>query len=431
MNARELPTRLTLEQFNQQATDLVKIFQSGDLDAIGRFKEFYSDSHKFSAEKIREALSEQIQRDHPYVVDKPGTFSHSDAQLFIAHEFGFEDWSALANHVEALTDANSLTAIFEDAVDAIVTGDAAKLSSLLRMNPEIISQRSTRVHHATLLHYISANGVEDYRQKSSMNAVEIAKVLLDSGAEVDATADTYGGGTYQTTMNLLVSSCHPANAGVQTGLVETLVEYGAAINGLDDDGSPLITALAFHYKDAGETLATRGARVDNVLAAAGLGREDLVRSFVDDNGELRPEVPLTKVRWLGVEENSRGHLELALIWAAGFGHLNIVDFLATANVDLSAKDNQGMTALHWAAWYGHLDVIELLLNRGAPLEVENNYGGTVLSSTVYASVNSGLDVDYVPVIDRLLAGGARIERVGYPSGNRRVDEVLERHRAKQ
>ena len=45
------------------------------------------------------------------------------------------------------------------------------------------------------------------------NAVAIATMLLDAGAGVDVLADTYGGGVAQTTLNLLVSSAHPAHAG--------------------------------------------------------------------------------------------------------------------------------------------------------------------------------------------------------------------------
>ena len=45
-------------------------------------------------------------------------------------------------------------------------------------------------------------------------------LLLEAGAEVDALADLYGG--QYTTMSMLVSSCHPANAGVQVALVDTL-----------------------------------------------------------------------------------------------------------------------------------------------------------------------------------------------------------------
>ena len=129
----------------------------------------------------------------------------------------------------------------------------------------MIRQRSRRVHHVTLLHYVAANGVEDFRQKTPKNAVEIARFLLDAGAEPDALADTYGGDTLQTTMNLLVSSAHPAAARLQSAIAEVLLDYGAAVNGVADDESPLMTALRFGYIDPAETLARRGARVDAIV----------------------------------------------------------------------------------------------------------------------------------------------------------------------
>src|SRR5215510_15506896 len=48
------------------------------------------------------------------------------------------------------------------------------------------------------------------------NAVEIARALLQAGAEPDALADMYGVGC--TTMSTLVSSDHPAQAGLQVAL---------------------------------------------------------------------------------------------------------------------------------------------------------------------------------------------------------------------
>src|SRR5262249_17555376 len=143
---------------------------------------------------------------------------------------------------------------FEAAAEAIVGGDEATLAALL-LDPELASARSARRHHATLLHYVAANGVEDFRQKSPPNAVAIATLLLDAGAAVDALADTYGGGPAQTTLNLLVSSVHPARAGVQVALVELLADRGAALEGLAGDGSPLLTALSFGYPAAAEALA--------------------------------------------------------------------------------------------------------------------------------------------------------------------------------
>jgi ankyrin repeat protein len=140
-------------------------------------------------------------------------------------------------------------------------------------NPDLVHARSARVHGATLLHYVAANGVEDFRQKTPPNALAVARFLLEAGAEVDGLANTYGGDKYQTTMNLLVSSTHPAEAGLQAPLVHLLLDFGAAINGLDDDGSPLLTAMAFDYGESVDALARRGARIDNVVTAAAVGRE--------------------------------------------------------------------------------------------------------------------------------------------------------------
>ena len=54
-------------------------------------------------------------------------------------------------------------------------------------------------------------------------------MLLDAGAEVDAFAAMYG--EPSTPMSMLVSSCHPADAGLQVALAEKLLNYGAAIEG--------------------------------------------------------------------------------------------------------------------------------------------------------------------------------------------------------
>src|SRR5207245_10590336 len=188
---------------------------------------------------------------------------------------------ALVEHVEAVTRDGSPVFQFESAVEAVITGELATLESLVCENPELVRARSTRVTHfdppvhgATLLHYVAANGVEGYRQKTPKNAFEVAKLLLDAGAEPDALAGMYGG--QHTTMSMLVSSCHPAKAGVQVALVDLLLDYGAAVEGRGSGKwvSPLATALAFGYHDAAEALVRRGARVDTLAAAAGLGRLD-------------------------------------------------------------------------------------------------------------------------------------------------------------
>jgi hypothetical protein len=189
--------------------------------------------------------------------------------VVVAHEYGFESWADLAEFTDAIRRDRSVEC-FETAVDAVISGDVAVLLSLLKQNPELVRARSTRRHHATLLHYVAANGVEGGRQMTPSNAVEIAKTLLDAGAEVDALADMYEAKC--TTMSMLVSSETPAEAGLQAALAETLIDYGAALNGPGSKWqSAVLTALAFGYLSTAEALARHGAPRDHIAAVAGLG----------------------------------------------------------------------------------------------------------------------------------------------------------------
>jgi hypothetical protein len=428
MDALELPPHPNLAQYRKQAKDLLRAARQGDPDALRRI------------------------RHCPRLSVEPGGTARAavlaDAQHVVAREHAFASWPTFAAHVEALAHQNAPVARFEAAADAVIAGDLAALDQVLREDPALARARSTRTHRAMLLHYVAANGVEDYRQRTPTNAVAVARALLAAGAIVDASAETYGGGPWQTPLNLLVSSVHPARAGVQAALVDALVDHGAAVDGVADDGTPLLTALAFHHPAAAAALARRGARVETLPAAAGLGDEARVRALLAldvgrerATGPTRPRRTARPMpRWLRLPRDAGAERARALGWAAAFGHRRVVELLADAGVPLDAADADGMTALHWAAWLGHGDVIDALLARRAPLEARNRYGGTVLGSTVWAALHGGraLDnprpdalptVDYPPVIERLLAAGARPDEAPFPSGHARVDAVLARYRS--
>ena len=160
-------------------------------------------------------------QEHPpaYVPSGPGPhYAGADARTIIAREHDFESFDAFARHLEARSNSASLVSQFESAVEAIISGDLTTLERLLRLNPALVRARSARRHHATLLHYVGANGVEGFRQKTPKNAVEVAEMLLKAGAEVDAVAEMYGGST---TLGLVATSIHPWLAGVQGALMET------------------------------------------------------------------------------------------------------------------------------------------------------------------------------------------------------------------
>lgn len=442
MDTLPLPSRPNLEQYKKRAKDLVAAAKLKDPGAVRAWATEWLETlaklldvtitpfvqHSFdrAVEQIEERVREKSEQ-----ARASGTkFTLADAQFLIAQAHSFENWAEFANHLERPFKGDARGREFEAAVDAVVGGDLPTLESLVRRHPDLVRARSARVHRATLLHYVAANGVEDFRQKTPSNAVAIARFLLEAGAEVDALAETYGGGKAQTTMNLLVSSTHPAEAGLQSALVEVLLDFGAAINGVEDDGSPLMTALGFWYGETAETLARRGARLDSPVAAASVGRLDLVRSFVVDRGTLAPGVRLFETRWFTTPRDPKAHIEMAFASACHFKRTAVAEFFLEIGVDLAAKDKDDMTALHWAAANGSMDLVSKLLERGAPLEVKNTWGGTVLDSTAYFAVFQPVEaVNYSAVLETLIAAGANIGVLrGYPPGNELIDDLLQRHR---
>ena len=135
-------------------------------------------------------------------------------------------------------------------------------------------------------------------------------------------------------MSLLVSSTPPAKAGVQVPLVHVLIDHGAAVTPTGEGHwtSPLITALVFGFADAARALVERGAPVDTLAAAAGLGRIDTCR------------------RMLPSASADDRHRALAL--AAQLGHPEIVALLIDAGEDPNRFNPPGThahsTPLHQA-----------------------------------------------------------------------------------
>lgn len=285
-----------------------------------------------------------------------------DARLVLARAHDYGSWDDLVAHVTALRDERSPVHAFEHALEALVSGDEAGLRARLRADPELVRARSSRVtpfdppvHRATLLHYVAANGVEGARQRTPANAVALARLLLASGAEVDALAELYGGRC--TTLSLLVSSAPPAAAGLELALVELLLDAGADPEGRGTGRwlAPLMTALAFGHRAAAELLVRRGARADTLPAAAGLGHADCA-------ARLLPRA--------APEERHR-----ALALAAQHGHAAIVRALLDAGEDPGRFNPPGLhahsTPLHQAALAGHAETARLLVARGARLDLRD------------------------------------------------------------
>ena len=220
------------------------------------------------------------------------------------------------------------SALFERAADAAVDGDVATLEGLLRTKPVLATARSARPHRCTLLHYLGANGIEDYRAKTPANAVEIIEALLAAGADPNASCCTYRGGPDETTLGLLTSSGHPRAAGLTVSMVAALANGGA-----------------------------RTPDVYRLLA-------DLVERMPEEVDGFDPDSVVARQ---------------AVVECAGLREREMLFALLDAGVDINSRRGDGATALHQAALDGDTGLVHELLERGADLSLRDRvYDGTAV-----------------------------------------------------
>jgi len=340
-------------------------------------------------------------------------YRKGDARTIIANEHRFKAWDDFSAFKRHLSDPSSPVARFERAVDAIVAGDAATLEQVLRQHPDLIRATSARTHHSVLLHYVGANGIESWRQRTPKNAVEIARMLLDAGAEVDAGADMYGPGC--TTLGLTATSMHPKNAGVLYDLLDLLLARGAMLTvpGAGSQHALVNGCLANGRAEAAEYLAAKGAPLD-LEGAAGVGRLDLVKSFFGADGTMAATATV-KQMYEGFN------------WACEYGRTEIVEYLLDHGVDVNALTGPNThIGVHWAAYGAHLDILKALLTRAPKLDARDKaFGATPLGWAMHGwwerQGDAARQEPYYEVIALLVAAGAPVEKEWLSKENASAD----------
>jgi hypothetical protein len=396
---KPLPVRSSSEPYQKQAANLITAFAGSDPGAVRSIRQHHPRLPGRANTNDRNPITKKDIREAGLTVQ--------DAQTVVARWHGFAGWAELVKHTSALKQKESGVLAFELAVEAVIVGDLQTLKALLREHPQLIKARSTREHHATLLHYVGANGVEGYRQKTPKNAVRVLDVLLSAGAEVDADLDYGGSGrkiyperTGSTTLGMVATSVHPAAAGVQLALLKKLCEAGASVNGVPGGWNPLLAALHNGRGAAAEFLAKRGARLD-LEGAAGTGRLGAVKSFFKKDGSLRAKT-------------TREQMEMGLMWACEYGRISVVQFLLDRDIDVAAQP-RGETGLHWASYGGHREIVRLLLERGASLDIrDKSFGGTPLGWMLHGwcyPPPGAKGADYYGVASLLVKAGARLDSI--------------------
>ncbi len=189
---------------------------------MGRFPTIYEHLKALSArmwegvQANKEAVLQEISNYHWSYLGRPTSdlsrigLTEADCRQTIANEYGFRRWTEVA-HMSIPYDQK-----FESLVNAVLEGSLNAVRNYITENAELLNQKSAYGHKASLLHYTVSNGVEFWRQQVPENLPEIARFLVDSGANKNAKMLVYGG--EYTASELLLSSAHPQNAGVLEAL---------------------------------------------------------------------------------------------------------------------------------------------------------------------------------------------------------------------
>jgi ankyrin repeat protein len=355
---RTLPPHPSLDQLKIQANELHRAHRDRDPSAAGRIAAHHPEMKSWPIEAV---------------LDKP--LALADAQLVIAREYGFRNWAELKHRVELSAEIEQLQPHpgFDAALAALDAGDVDWLRRLIAADPSLVHARTNLgppygyFSGATLLHHVAGN---PYRDKPlPPNIVDIARVLLDAGADVHGRTLGPNGGD---TMGLLVTGKQASDMGVTGPLMDLLRERGAHLDLKRDDA--LDASLANHSPAAAEKIIELGAKAD-VLAAAALGRMDLLRSFFGRDGRL-----LSRPRRHRKEMPERDAIGLAVLYAYVRGQREAVDFLLEKDGNWDVIGVNNGTALHRAAWNGDLEMVQRLVGKGANISNRDNpFNSTPLS----------------------------------------------------
>ena len=257
-----------------------------------------------------------------------------------------------------------MEAKFHPAIAAVKSGDLEKFKTLIAADPSLATARSSK-SHPTLLQCVVLDG------KDKPDNVEMARVLIDAGADVDEP---------------LGSAASIDNRAV----AELLLDCGAAIDG-NGGWSPLEEALYWNNRNVIALLIERGAKVQNLRTAAALGRTDLIESYFNADGSLKPEAGKINWPWGDLDTIARSNHPAK-------GKQSLID-----RVNSWSQDRQGIVnnAFVYACMHGHIEAAKLLLNKGAQINVVPggfDYAGTGLH---YAALNG-----HRAMVEFLLANGA-------------------------
>jgi ankyrin repeat protein len=278
---------------------------------------------------------------------------------------------------------------------------------------------------------VNAPGGDGKRPLHFARNLEVAKTLVDHGAQIDAkdidhesTPAQYLIGEHQDVVQFLIDRGAKTDLFMAAALGDlALVERHLKQN--PDSIRQRIDNAIFPMSNprAGGTIYfwTLGREVSPHQVAKKFGREDVLFLLFQQSPL---EIQLINYCWVhdeaAVKRLVAGHPNLASQLkpaesrtlpdaARGRDHASLRLFLE-AGLPIDARGQHNATALHWAAWHGDAKSVELLLHHHAPLELkDSDFNATPLHWAMHGSENGWFcqEGNFAEVARLLLKAGAK------------------------
>jgi ankyrin repeat protein len=272
-------------------------------------------------------------------------------------------------------------------------------------------------HESTAAQYMACS--RDYGEWHEPYRHEVARFLISRGAETDLMMASAIG---DLALVERILNDDPETVRITVGernFPKRDPKSGGSIYffGFGITKSPHMVARQFGHTEVYNLLMQRSPVWLRLINAAEAGDGDFCRRLVAGHPQLFQKLSPAASR--------------RIVGAAVRNNTAAVELLLELGWPAAAALENNQTALHYAAWHGNVAMVTALLKHHAPVNVfENEHGGSPLGWTLHGSLNGWEREkgDYPAVARLLLAAGAEIPKPEGPlQGAEEVLAVLSEH----
>jgi ankyrin repeat protein len=299
---------------------------------------------------------------------------------------------------------------------------------------------------------VHAKGGDGKRPLHFARTVEIARFLLEHGAEIDALDDDHDStpaqhliGDRTEVAGFLVAQGAQADLLLAAALGDVALvrrhleaDPGAVAMRVDQDWFPMVDTaangghiyqwtLGFHVSAFDVARQRNQAEVLDLLLERA-GPLDRLLDALWGGDDARAEAVLATDPQLVRRAPQKALHQVAD--AARNNNLSAVRAMLRCGFPVTAVSQHGAMPLHWAAFHGNADMMEEVLRHNPPIEAQDRqFHGTAMGWLIHGALDPwGYSTgQHGACAQLLLSAGARVDEASLPTGHDVVDRVLREH----